>query len=124
MINALISSSTSENTIARSDMKQSLTNTMVKPSLKKLSLSFCVKDSKFYSQTKSDQLEAIFNTCICRWGRCTHAHPHRKDCRMQLCETLIRISIAMKYRACADFCSLRRTQQILQGSNLISFDYA
>ena len=62
------------------------------------------------------------NTCICRWRRCTHSYPHRKDYRMQRCKTLITISTAMKYRVCADLCSLHRTQQILQGSKLISFE--
>ena len=65
--------------------------------------------------TKSDQLEAI-NTCIC-----TPAGDDVHIPGIQRCETLIGISTAMKHRVCADFCSLHRMQQILQGSKLISY---
>ena len=44
-------------TIARSRMKQSVTITMVKPSLKKLSLSYCVQYCNFYSQPNMTNLK-------------------------------------------------------------------
>ena len=66
MTKALTSSATLENTIARSDniMKQSLTITMVKPSLKKAKSQLLRSKQQMLQSTKSDQLEAIYNTCI------------------------------------------------------------
>ena len=64
MINALTSSSTSDNTIARSGMKQSLTINHGKNKFKIAKSQLLHSKQPILQSTKSDQLEAI-NTYIC-----------------------------------------------------------